>query len=152
MLRTVTRLPLRRCLHTNTASSSGARVFRNYSTTSRLALGASVTFAAYTTWSLSSDSRRIALDAQPVPGMRSSISTMSTVLIRSQHPKSVRLPQLQLRHFPPQTLLHLQYRQKRYPLTPTHPHQVKKQIKVHRMRQWKHKVEKSHLEEVLTIR
>ncbi|KAJ8583465.1 hypothetical protein M405DRAFT_748575 [Rhizopogon salebrosus TDB-379] len=64
MLRTITRLPLRRCLHTNAASST--RVFRNYSTRSGLALGASVTFAAYLTWSLGSDSRRIALDAQPV--------------------------------------------------------------------------------------
>ncbi|KAG0706134.1 hypothetical protein DFH29DRAFT_825441 [Suillus ampliporus] len=65
MLRTVTRLPLRRCIHTN-ASSSSTRVFRSHSTRSGLVLGASVTLAAYMAWSLSSDSRRIALDAQPV--------------------------------------------------------------------------------------
>ncbi|OAX39591.1 hypothetical protein K503DRAFT_716168, partial [Rhizopogon vinicolor AM-OR11-026] len=76
MLWTVSRLPLRRCLHTNAASSS-TRVFRNYSTRSGLVLGASVTFAAYMTWSLSSDSRRIALDAQPVfvPQKRPTSST-----------------------------------------------------------------------------
>ncbi|KAG2150504.1 hypothetical protein DEU56DRAFT_851096 [Suillus clintonianus] len=65
MLRTVSRLPLRRCVHTN-AGSSSTRVFKSYSTRSRLALGATVTLAAYMTWSLSSDNRRIALDAQPV--------------------------------------------------------------------------------------
>ncbi|KAG2345599.1 hypothetical protein BDR05DRAFT_960553 [Suillus weaverae] len=65
MLRTVTRLPLRRCIHTN-AGSSRTRVFKNYSTKPRLALGATVTLAAYMAWSLSSDSQRISLDAQPV--------------------------------------------------------------------------------------
>ncbi|KAG1867352.1 hypothetical protein F4604DRAFT_1656006 [Suillus subluteus] len=64
MLRTVTRLPLRRYVHTNAGSS--ARIFKNYSTRSGLALGATVTFAAYMAWSLSSDSQRISLDAQPV--------------------------------------------------------------------------------------
>lgn len=66
MLRTVTRLPLRRCVHTN-AGSSSTRVFKNYSTRSRLTLGATVTLAAYMTWSLSSDSQRISLDAKPLP-------------------------------------------------------------------------------------
>lgn len=65
MLRTITRLPLRRCVHTN-ASSSSTRIFKSYSSRSGLALGATVTFAAYMAWSLSSDSQRISLDAQPV--------------------------------------------------------------------------------------
>ncbi|KAG1815906.1 uncharacterized protein BJ212DRAFT_1480975, partial [Suillus subaureus] len=64
MLRTVTRLPLRRYIHTNAGSS--ARVFKSYPTRSGLALGATVTLAAYMAWSLSSDSQRISLDAQPV--------------------------------------------------------------------------------------
>ncbi|KAG1898000.1 uncharacterized protein F5891DRAFT_929236, partial [Suillus fuscotomentosus] len=37
---------------------------------SGLALGATVTFAAYMAWSLSSDSQRISLDAQPLPSSR----------------------------------------------------------------------------------
>ncbi|KAG2132000.1 uncharacterized protein EDB93DRAFT_1340208 [Suillus bovinus] len=65
MLRTITRLPLRRCLHTNVTSSS-TRVFKSDSTRPRLVLGATVAFAAYMAWSLSSDSQRISLDAQPV--------------------------------------------------------------------------------------
>ncbi|KAG1737661.1 hypothetical protein EDB19DRAFT_1829440 [Suillus lakei] len=64
MLRSITRLPLRRCIHTNAASST-TRVFKSYSTRSGLALGATVTLAAYTVWSLSSDSQQIALDTQP---------------------------------------------------------------------------------------
>ncbi|KAG2078872.1 hypothetical protein BDR04DRAFT_1146565 [Suillus decipiens] len=64
MLRTVTRLPLRRCVHTNAGSST--RVFKGYSARSGLALGATVTLAAYMAWSLTSDSQRISLDAQPV--------------------------------------------------------------------------------------
>ncbi|KAG1802742.1 uncharacterized protein HD556DRAFT_1332061 [Suillus plorans] len=65
MLRTITRLPLRRCVHTN-ARSSSTRIFKSYSSRPGLALGATVTFAAYMAWSLSSDSQRISLDAQPV--------------------------------------------------------------------------------------
>jgi intermembrane space import and assembly protein 40 len=45
-------------------------VFKSYSTRSGLALGATVTFAAYMAWSLSSDSQRISLDAHPVPSSK----------------------------------------------------------------------------------
>ncbi|KAG1734719.1 uncharacterized protein EDB91DRAFT_1146505 [Suillus paluster] len=78
MLRTVTRLPLRRCIHTNTGSSR-ARAFRIYSTKSGLALGAS-----------SPDSRRIALDAHPVSAPKKPpASAAPSVLAADSPPSSV---------------------------------------------------------------
>ncbi|KAH0827521.1 hypothetical protein J3R83DRAFT_4234 [Lanmaoa asiatica] len=63
MFRQFARLPLRRCLHSQAASSP--RPFARY-TRSVYALGASVTVAGYLAWSLSSSSRHISLDSEAV--------------------------------------------------------------------------------------
>ncbi|KAH7907457.1 hypothetical protein BJ138DRAFT_1116681 [Hygrophoropsis aurantiaca] len=63
MLRSFTRLPLRRCVHTH-ARHSSTRMFARQPARVGIAVGLSVAAASYLTWF--SDSQRIALDDQPV--------------------------------------------------------------------------------------
>ncbi|KAH7888566.1 hypothetical protein F5I97DRAFT_1925088 [Phlebopus sp. FC_14] len=80
----LTRLPLRRCLHSQ-AGASSPRAFGRYNRAA-FALGASVTVATYLTWSFTSDGRRIALDstkAVPVASQSATSSPLSTSPIHS---------------------------------------------------------------------
>ncbi|KAF8135699.1 hypothetical protein EV363DRAFT_1124573, partial [Boletus edulis] len=85
MFRQFARLPLRRCLHSQTGPST--RQFSWY-THSVHALGASITIAGYLAWSWSSNGRHISLDSEaisiprmqstsPKPPRHSDVATLS---------------------------------------------------------------------------
>ncbi|KAH7929872.1 hypothetical protein BV22DRAFT_1191711 [Leucogyrophana mollusca] len=92
MLRTFTRLPLRRCIHTH-ASSSRTRVFARQPSRAGIALGLSVAAASYLAWI--SDSQRIALDNQPIsapkkrPTPSQAASTSSAPATESPPPPTI---------------------------------------------------------------
>ena len=63
MFSRLTRLPLRRCLHTGPSARPSARYF---SRRAQIVIGASAVTASYLTWQLTRDGNKIALDSSPV--------------------------------------------------------------------------------------
>jgi len=62
MFSRLTRLPLRRCLHTSPGAGPSARYFGRRA---QLVIGASAVTASYLTWQLTRDGNKIALDSLP---------------------------------------------------------------------------------------
>jgi hypothetical protein len=62
MFSRLTRLPLRRCLHTGPDAGPSARYFGRRA---QLVIGASAVTASYLTWQLTRDGNKIALDSLP---------------------------------------------------------------------------------------